>query len=119
MIAAALNAYGSAQQTTFQQDRQQSVGASEVGRCAREVYFIKNEGDPVYGAPRDPDAEQRWGATLRGTVIERELWVPALRAMHGDNLHFAGTEQRTLVKGFLSAHKSERGCSDAPRGRGH
>lgn len=103
MIAAALNAFGSTQQKVFQQDRSQTVGASEVGKCARQVFYLKNEGDAVYGAPRDAGAIQRWGATMRGTVIEDALWEPALRAAYGDRLLYAGKGQRTLVSGFLSA----------------
>lgn len=103
MIAAALNAYAASQQKVFQQDRAQTVGASEVGCCARMVYFTKNEGDTLYGSPRDEGAVDRWGATMRGTGIEDTLWEPALRAAYGDRLIFAGKDQRTLVSGFLSA----------------
>lgn len=103
MIAAALHAFAEASQRQFMQDRSQTVGASSVGRCARQTYFEKNEGDPVYGSPRDVGAPQRWGATLRGSMMENHFWEPALRAVFGDRLLFAGAAQRTLIDGFLSA----------------
>jgi hypothetical protein len=103
MIAAALSAFAQATQREFLQDRQQTVGASSVGRCARQVFYEKNEGDPVYGSNRDPEYVNRWGATLRGSMIENNFWEPALRAAFGEKLLFAGQNQKTLINGFLSA----------------
>ena len=84
-------------------DRSQTVGASEVGQCARKVFWVKNEGDPKYGASRDPEYADGWGARVRGSIYENEFWYPALKATYGPLLLFAGPEQQTFVSGFLSA----------------
>jgi hypothetical protein len=102
MIAEALASYAHATARVFD-DRTQTVGASECGQCARKVYWLKNEGDPVLGAPRDPDYVDSWGARARGSVYETHFWEPALRAQFGDNLLFAGATQRTFKSEFLSA----------------
>lgn len=103
MIKEALHQWVSTQSRSWAHDRSQTVGASEVGQCARRVFWSKNEGDPKYGAPRDPGHEDSWGGTFRGTVMENELWVPAMRARFGERLLFAGDDQQTLVQGFISA----------------
>jgi hypothetical protein len=77
--------------------RAATLGASEIGQCARKTYYLKRGGE------RDPNYVDGWGATLRGNVIEREFWVPALRARFGDRLKFAGDEQCQFKNGFLSA----------------
>jgi hypothetical protein len=102
MIAEALAAHAKATARVFD-GRENTVGASEVGQCARKVYFSKNSGDHVYGAAADEDYADTWGAALRGRVFEVHFWVPALRARYGDRLLYAGDDQRTLVAGFLSA----------------
>lgn len=80
-------------------DRLTTVGASEVFQCARKIAYAKAE------TPADPDHEDRYGARLRGDLIENHFWEPALRGQkpEGTQLLFAGTEQRTLVDGYLSA----------------
>lgn len=103
MIKAALDSYAATTNTVFAHDRSQTVGASEVGACARKVYWLKNEGDPIHGATRDPDYVDGWGARTRGTVFENEFWYPAMRARFGLDLHYAGPHQQTFVSGFLSA----------------
>lgn len=103
MIKAALHNYAMSTGKTWATDRSQTVGASEVGQCARKVFWMKNEGDPKYGAPRDPDYIDGWGARVRGTIMEDQFWYPAMKRMFGDRLRFAGPEQQTLVSGFLSA----------------
>ena len=102
MISEALAAYAKATARTFE-GRENSVGASEVGQCARKVYFGKNAGDPVHGVASDQDHADPWGAALRGRLFEDHFWLPALRAHFGAKLRYAGDEQRTLVSGFLSA----------------
>jgi hypothetical protein len=84
-------------------DRQQTIGASEIGQCARRVFFEKMYGDPHYGADRDSDFVDTWGAKLRGTAYEEQLWFPAMKAKFGAKLRYAGRRQRTLVSGHLSA----------------
>jgi hypothetical protein len=102
MITDALAAYAKATARTFE-GRENTVGASEVGQCARKVYFAKNAGDHVYGAASDEDYQDTWGAALRGRLFEDHFWVPALRARYGDRMLFAGDQQQTFVSGFLSA----------------
>lgn len=102
IIRSALDAFANSASSKFG-DRSNTVGASDVGQCARKTYWLKNEGDPQHGAPRDPDYVDSWGAKMRGTVFEDQFWEPALRAKFGDRLLFAGKEQKTFVSGFLSA----------------
>ena len=103
MIGDILDAFAKTQDRPWSHDRSQTVGASEVGQCARKVFWLKNEGDQQYGAQRDPDHADTWGARLRGTIMENELWVPAMRQRFGERLLFAGSDQQTLVSGFISA----------------
>jgi hypothetical protein len=102
MIREALAEYARATARVFE-DRVNTVGASEVGQCARKVFFAKNAGDHVYGANPDAEHTERWGALVRGTIFEEHFWVPALRMRFGDNLLYAGDRQKTLVREFLSA----------------
>lgn len=102
MIRAALNTYAASSDRVWQQDRSQTVGASEVGQCARKVWFSKNEGDVVLGLKRDADHIDGWGARKRGSVFEDAFWAPAVRARFGNQALFVGDEQRTFVDGFLS-----------------
>jgi len=103
MIKEALHNYATANGKLWSHDRSQTVGASEVGQCARKVFWMKNEGDPKYGAPRDPDYVDGWGARVRGTVMEDQFWYPAMLATFGDRLIYAGPDQQTFVSGFISA----------------
>jgi hypothetical protein len=102
MIGAALDRYARSHDRVFE-DRANTVGASDVGRCARQVYYIKSEGDPDYGVPRNPGFAESWGATTRGRIFEDCFWVPALRAQYGERLQLAGEQQESLALGFLSA----------------
>ena len=103
MIREALQSYALGNAKAWANDRSQTVGASEIGQCARKTYFAKNEGDQVYGSSRDEAYDDRWGAKVRGSTYEDHFWYPAMRAHFGDRLLFAGPDQRTLVNGFLSA----------------
>ena len=102
MIAEALADYANATARVFD-EREQTVGASEVGQCARKVYWLKNSDDPVHSATRDESFVDGWGAAMRGRIYEDHFWVPAMRARFGDALKFAGAEQWTFASGFLSA----------------
>ena len=84
-------------------DRLNTIGASEVGQCARKMFWLKNENDTAHRADRDPEYRDTWGARVRGTVFEDSFWEPAMRARFGDRLRFAGKDQKTFVHGFLSA----------------
>ncbi len=80
-------------------DRTATIGASEIGQCARKIYFAKGGTTPDLG-------EELKGAAARGDLIEQHVWVPALlayAAKHGAQVHFAGEDQETLVDGYLSA----------------
>jgi hypothetical protein len=101
MIHEALTAYAKQTARVFE-GRANTIGASDVGQCARKVFFQKNEGDPDCGAERNPDFVDGWGARQRGTTFENAFWAPALRARFGDRLLFAGEEQQTLTSGFVS-----------------
>ena len=81
MIAEALAEYAKATARVFL-GRENSIGASEVGQCARKIFFAKNVGDSVYGAACDEDYADPWGAALRGRLFEDHCWVPALRARY-------------------------------------
>jgi hypothetical protein len=102
VISDALFAYAKATGRSFE-GRENTVGASEVGQCARKVYYAKNQGDHIYGAACDEDYRDVWGATLRGRLFEDHFWLPALRTRYGAKLLYAGADQTTLVSGFLSA----------------
>lgn len=103
IVKQALDSYAHSNPTTFSNDRSQTLGASEVGQCARKMFYLKNEIDPQQHIERDVDYNDGWGARMRGTVFENKFWVPAMRARFGDKLKFAGEEQTPLVSGFLSA----------------
>lgn len=102
LISKALDTYARSSGRVFA-DRSSTVGASEVGQCARKVYWLKNEDDPQHAAPRDADYIDGWGARARGSVYENHFWEPALRQQFGERLLFAGAEQQTFSSGFLSA----------------
>jgi hypothetical protein len=78
-------------------DRSSTVGASDVGQCARKVFFGKT------GADTDPDYVDSWGARERGNLIENCLWEPGMRRYFGNRLLFAGADQKTFTSGYLSA----------------
>ena len=103
IIAATLDAYAKTANRVFSHDRLNTVGASEVGQCARKIFWFKNEGDSKYGAPRDPEYVDGWGARMRGTVIEDAFWEPAMKARFGNRLHHSGKDQKTFLADFLSA----------------
>jgi len=81
----------------WKQDRTLTVGASEIGLCARKVKYIKTK------TPPDVTHPGSYGASERGNILESALWAPALQAKYGDNLLFAGDSQETFVDGPLSA----------------
>lgn len=98
-IRSMLHNYAASLKKEWQHDRLNTVGASEVGHCLRKTWFGKNE------QPHDPGYVDRFGAKLRGDLIEEHYWVPGIRASlpDGVQLLYAGEDQRTLVDGYLSA----------------
>jgi len=98
-IKSLLHDYAATLNKTFEHDRANTVGASEVGTCLRKTWFGKND------VPHDAGYADRYGARLRGNLIEDHYWVPGIRASlpDGVELHLAGAEQRTIVDGYISA----------------
>lgn len=94
-----LHSYAAGLTKKWAHDRLNTVGASEVGQCLRKTWFSKNE------TPADPGYVDRYGAKMRGNLIEDHYWVPGLLSSlpKGMRLLYAGREQRTLVDGYLSA----------------
>jgi hypothetical protein len=102
MISDALAAYANSARDSDRR-RASTVGGSEIGQCARKIFYVKNADDPIYAIRRDADYVDGWGAQVRGATFEQSFWVPALRAKYGDRLKFAGDAQRSFESGFLSA----------------
>ena len=78
-------------------DRAKTVGASEIGQCMRKIHWRKK------GYAADSGFEQRYGAHVRGTLMEKSFWEPALRARFGGKLHYSGEYQRQFTVGNLSS----------------
>lgn len=99
IIKDALDAYAKTQREKekFSHDRTKTVGASEIGLCARRVYWAKN------GQPADAEYDDTYGAALRGNLIEEHFWVPAMIKKFRRKLLFAGKKQKTIEDGYLSA----------------
>lgn len=129
-IKSAIAAYGETLDRTFAHDRSKTVGASEIGLCARRTCMTKKKmptdaqvaaaeaakapkaakgkttktpqqlRKDMRGAMAEPS---NWGAHVRGTMIEKHLWVPAMQAKYGKAFVLGGEEQKTLIDGPLSA----------------
>jgi hypothetical protein len=103
ILRSALDAFAMNQSGFDEEDRAQTVGASDIGQCERKTFFVKNERDRQHGIKRDPEYVDRYGAKIRGTFMERYFWHPALKEKFGERLLFSGPDQKTFVSGFLSA----------------
>lgn len=82
-------------------DRIDTVGASEIGSCARQVYWRKS------GLAPDQDFEQGYGALERGNCVE-DWYVDTLRRFIDENkppydMIWTGKHQKTIVRGSQSA----------------
>ena len=97
IIQEAFDKYARTQRRGFGRARDSTVGASEIGQCARKVWYNKNH------AEHDPGYIDGWGAAKRGTTFESKFFVPALRKHYGENLLFSGAQQKRLVDKYLSA----------------
>lgn len=102
MLKEAIDQYAASLNTWFHHDRSKTVGASEIGQCARKTFWVKHEHTPK-AAPRDTDWFDRYGARVRGTIMEEAFWQPALKAKYGDKVLVSGKQQKTLISGNLSA----------------
>jgi hypothetical protein len=79
MIAEALAAYADATAGVFE-GREQTIGAREIGQCAGKLFWIKNEDDPFFAAPRSqlPRSLGHPGPGLQGCLLGHTI---ASRAM--------------------------------------
>lgn len=103
LIKTTLDKYADKEKKIFKEDRKQTLGASEVGQCARKMWYLKNEDDPKANVRRDEGHIDSWGARVRGTIYEDHWWVKAMRNRFKTRLLYAGRNQHTFTKGFLSA----------------
>lgn len=104
-IRQAMADYAMENRRQFLHDRTQTIGGSEIGQCARKVWYAKHEGEE-FAVEKDPERDDAWGAQVRGQLIEDHIWEPAMRRLaerNGWTLAFSGTAQRTLSSGFLSS----------------
>lgn len=92
-----------AMEKTFLIDRARTIGASEIGGCARKNFYAKTLNAATSERLRDPDHKDGWGARVRGTVMEDKFWVPALRARFRGKFLVYGKSQTTLHDRYLSA----------------
>lgn len=92
MIADALHAYGTKNERVWRHDRTKTVGASEIGMCARRIWFSKHD------TPHD-EQPPSWGYTRRGASYEDHWFVPALKAHYGKRFRYAGEAQKTFIYG--------------------
>lgn len=102
MIKTAFDQYAAQSNKSWLLSRSHTVGASSVWQCARKVWFEKNA-DDLESPQADTGYVDSWGAKLRGTIMEDELFVPALKLAYGDDFIWGGTGQQTFVLDHLSA----------------
>lgn len=76
-------------------DRSNTVGASEIGSCARRVWYSKHDAEP------DPEWSDHWGFKVRGHIVE--AWAVDTMLANGLNIIECGGDQITHTDGFLSA----------------
>lgn len=97
------NKWNESTKKIFSHDRSQTVGASEVFGCLRQVFFKKRGKD--LGYEKDKDNDDSWGASKRGDLLENHYIVPALRDFlpEGAKLLFSGEDQKTLFHNKNSA----------------
>jgi hypothetical protein len=103
IVKKAVQEYVESKKKEWPHDRRQTIGASEIGQCARKIFCLKFEDDPDMRVPRDPDAHDSWGARERGSLIENHLLVPAMRRKYNHFAMFMGEEQKTFFDSYLSA----------------
>jgi CRISPR/Cas system-associated exonuclease Cas4 (RecB family) len=95
-LDAAARAHLADRNRKFAHDRSQTIGASEIGQCARRIWAEKKLGEKGY----DKGFLQSRGAAMRGDILEDNWTVPVVkRAVEnaGGRLLWAGQgEQRTF-----------------------
>jgi len=97
MIKDTLDEYAKSLKKEWKHDRTKTIGASEIGQCARKVYYYKNKKE------EGKDLSGSYGATLRGDAVENFFWEPAMCRRFQKDLLFSGKDQQTLIKNNLSA----------------
>lgn len=97
MIKDALHEHLLASRRVWTHDRTKTIGASDIGQCARAVWFAKKE------TPPDLDHVPGVGFMQRGTVCEAEYFVPAMRTKYGKRFRYGGEAQKTFIDPPLSA----------------
>lgn len=81
----------------FSHDRSLTVGASDIGRCARSVWFEKKLGREGW----DEDYIPSWGAAARGDILEEQWSVPVIRKAveaAGGELIWAGSGNQHTIE---------------------
>lgn len=87
----------------FAGGREATIGASEIGKCARMVGYKKK------GIDRDASYVESSGFTTRGSIMEDAVIVPIVRtwvAAHGGKLLWAGQSEQMRIedlKNFAAA----------------
>ncbi|MGI9504998.1 MAG: hypothetical protein ACR2RE_18285 [Geminicoccaceae bacterium] len=82
-------------ETKIAWDRSKTVGASEIGQCAKKTAYLKQNADV------DEGYEDNWGMKERGHWVE--AWAVQRLRLNGADVHETGDDQITYVDGFLSA----------------
>ena len=108
MIKDTLAKYVESTTKVWKHDRTKTVGASEVGACARKTAWVKQS------EKHDAGFTDSWGARVRGNVIEGHFWHPALKKRFGKNLMYAGSKQRSIMAPPLSATPDGLVCGLKP-----
>ena len=102
IVKDAVNAYIKASRKDW--DRTATVGSSEIGQCARKVWFAKAEETELASTfARNPDYVDSWGARERGNIVENNLFVPAIKQQYGRKAKLLGKNQLTFTDGLISA----------------
>ena len=108
MIRDTLDKYVQATDRQWKHDRTKTVGASEIGQCARRTAWMKRK------QGNSPGHVDSWGARVRGSVIESHFWHPALKKRFGKDLLYAGAKQKSLIAPPLSATPDGLVCNLKP-----
>jgi hypothetical protein len=87
-------------ETGFAHDRSKTIGASEIGQCARKVWFEKKKGKSAYRADYHPPL----GAAFRGDILEDHYTTKVIAAAVAKQLGppaeliWAGQENQMTIK---------------------
>ena len=95
-LAEAAAEFARTRKKSFAHDRSKTVGASEIGKCARQVVYGK------LGTTPDDDYTESSGFATRGDVMEDNWSVPVVThwvEKLGGKLLFAGQENQTSFVG--------------------